>query len=330
MKPQLGVLVARSLSEVIDVVAARLPTRLALLSPLQSDSAVSKLTYSEIQETSTRVASGLMSIGVTPGSVVLSDLPNVAENLVLQIACDRLGAAMGTAKNAKAIETYRNEKIDIRACVSTSNPLNNSEHIFGDIMSSIDSPPVIVGSKESGGDVTRFENLLECDVSNFETNSNENDEAGDVPFAYFNSLNPLYSNQIVELGAAAAEKLSLDVEDRVCVSITLCHAFGIGSACTSAFVSGATVVLPAVGGIHGCGVPSIRAETTLDVLREQECTWCSIAKRENITFIIHFVSSTSQLIHSILSYIIRNITTQMLRNTYCARTQVRFYLQIST
>ncbi len=271
MKPQLGVLVARSLSEVIDVVAARLPTRLALLSPNQADSAVSKLTYAEIQEAGTRVASGLMSVGVTPGSVVLSDLPNVAENLVLQIACDRLGAAMGTAKNAKAIETMK-EKIDIRSCVSTSNPLNNSEHIFGDIMSSIGSPPVIVGSKESGGNVTRFENLLECDVSNFEKNSNRNDEAGEVPFAYFNSLNPLYSNQIVELGAAAAEKLSLDVEDRVCVSITLCHAFGIGSACTSAFVSGSTVVLPAVGGIHGCGVPSIRAEATLDVLREQECT----------------------------------------------------------
>ena len=68
------------------------------------------------------MASGLQSIGVTPGSVVLSDLPNVAENLVLQIACNRLGAAMGTAKDSKKVDEMR-KKIDIRSCVSTSNPL---------------------------------------------------------------------------------------------------------------------------------------------------------------------------------------------------------------
>jgi non-ribosomal peptide synthetase component E (peptide arylation enzyme) len=271
MKPQLAGVVARSLSRVIDVVAARLPKRMAVLSPVQTDSVVSTLTYSELQEATCRLASGLRSIGVTPGSVVLSDLPNVAENLVLQVACDRLGCAMGTVKDAARVEAMK-KQIDVRSCVSTSNPTLESEHIFKEIISSSNLPFISVGSGSStSSKCVRFESLLECDVSNLEEMSHD-DEAGEVPFAYFNSLNPLQSSEVVELGAAAAERLSLDIEDRVCVSITLCHAFGIGSACTSAFVSGSTVVLPAVGDIHGCGVPSVRAQSTFEVLREQECT----------------------------------------------------------
>ena len=56
------------------------------------------------------------------------------------------------------------------------------------------------------------------------------------------------------------------------MSITLCHGFGLGSACSSALLRGAAIVLPAVGGIRGCGVPSQRAEATLDVLVSQNCS----------------------------------------------------------
>ena len=58
-----------------------------------------------------------------------------------------------------------------------------------------------------------------------------------------------------------------------CVSITLCHAFGMGSAVGSALRRGAAVVLPAVGGIRGCGDPTQRASVTLDVL---EATGASV------------------------------------------------------
>jgi len=49
-------------------------------------------------------------------------------------------------------------------------------------------------------------------------------------------------------------------------------AFGMGSAVSSALMMGATIALPAVGGIRGCGVPSERAEATLEVLKEEKCT----------------------------------------------------------
>ena len=53
------------------------------------------------------------------------------------------------------------------------------------------------------------------------------------------------------LGESAAKELDMKAADRVLVSITLCHAFGIGSGVGSAFSSGAALVLPAVGGIKG-------------------------------------------------------------------------------
>ena len=76
----------------------------------------------------------------------------------------------------------------------------------------------------------------------------------------------------VALGASVAERLAVGPTDRACVSITLCHAFGIGSAVGSALGSAAAVVLPAVGGIRGCGDATQRAEVTCDVLRASNST----------------------------------------------------------
>ena len=54
--------------------------------------------------------------------------------------------------------------------------------------------------------------------------------------------------------------------------MTLFHAFGIGTAATSALCREAAVVLPAVGGIRGCGDPKRRSSVTLDVMRSERAT----------------------------------------------------------
>ena len=74
------------------------------------------------------------------------------------------------------------------------------------------------------------------------------------------------------MGEDASDKLDMRNKDRVCVSITLCHAFGIGSAVGSCIQSGAAIVLPAVGGIRGCGDPKQRAKVTLDIISSEKCT----------------------------------------------------------
>merc|ERR1712050_529596 len=66
--------------------------------------------------------------------------------------------------------------------------------------------------------------------------------------------------------------LQITAADRVLVSITLCHAFGIASAVGSALNAGAAVVLPGSSGIRGCGSPSQRAQVTLSVLESQRCS----------------------------------------------------------
>ncbi len=90
--------------------------------------------------------------------------------------------------------------------------------------------------------------------------------------AYFGSLAAITEQELTTLGKMAAKHLELVPEDKVCIAITLCHSFGIGSGVCSALHAGATVVLPAVGGIRGCGVPSERAQATATVLKGEHCT----------------------------------------------------------
>jgi hypothetical protein len=95
---------------------------------------------------------------------------------------------------------------------------------------------------------------------------------GSAPHAFFGTPKALMNAEVMELGAAGAEALGMQVEDRVCISITLCHAFGIGTGVGGVLNAGASVVLPAVGGISGCGVPSQRAAVTLEVLESTGAT----------------------------------------------------------
>merc|ERR1712129_51150 len=101
------------------------------------------------------------------------------------------------------------------------------------------------------------------------------DDAPEASFAhaYFNTnKKPLTFPEMEEMGEDAKATLELTAEDRVCVSITLCHAFGVGSGVCSVLSAGATLVLPAVGGIRGCGVPQERAAACLKVLEEERVT----------------------------------------------------------
>lgn len=66
----------------------------ALLSPQQGLA----LSWSELHDAAQSLSRGLQSRGVGEGDVVVTDLPNVAEGILLHLACARLGAAVATAK----------------------------------------------------------------------------------------------------------------------------------------------------------------------------------------------------------------------------------------
>lgn len=237
-----------ALQKVITASIARSSAMPALLSPEQGIA----FSYLELAQKAKGLSIGLQERGVGPGSIVATDLPNVAEGILLHLACARLGAAVATAKDAAKFHQLPS----IACAVLASNDSWLSQMSF--------LAPSI-GQSE-------LQSMMTCPLTASSIDNSVNDDTIDRPHGYFGSVSPLMHSAALKQGQDMIQYLSIIPNDRVCVSITLYHAFGIGSACSAALQAGATIVLPGVGGIHGCGVPSQRAELTLHTLESQKCT----------------------------------------------------------
>ena len=238
---------AKTISGLVDHVARRSPSRLALTSPFQKH----KFTYGELSETTQALAGWLSMYGFEKNDLLVSDLPNTSENLMVQLACNRLGVCYTTVKDLEGLAKFPK----IKGSISIEN---------GFLATTTLPLPTLSGDF--------LEDLIhEGGLANF---SQEIADSSDISstHAYYNSTTPFTNEQALKLGEDAAFQLAVHEEDIVCVSITLCHAFGMGSAVSSALMLGATIALPAVGGIRGCGVPSERAAATLEVLQQEKCT----------------------------------------------------------
>ena len=75
------------------------PTALALDAPRQQV----LWSYGELHQRVRQLAGGLRELGVGKGDVVASDLPNVCENLLLQLAVAHLGGSFASAKDEKSL-----------------------------------------------------------------------------------------------------------------------------------------------------------------------------------------------------------------------------------
>ena len=257
-----GRAVIRTLAQAVDVAAFRSPQNLALASPFQPGR-FAAMDYRALRDATVRLAQGLTERfpdgAAGPGGVLVSDLPNVAENLLLQIACNRIGLGFATAKDAKVLDKLRAaEGVTVLGAVTA----DDDGFLAGAPLEAH------IGDEELNA-------LLDTDapaVTNDKIAAVDYGVTEDNAHAYFNSPTPLTNGAILEQGDDAGAVLAITEHDKICVSITLCHAFGIASACAGAFLAGAAVVLPAVGGIRGCGVPSQRAEATLETLAREQCT----------------------------------------------------------
>lgn len=265
----------KTIAAALDATALRIPDRTALISAspeslmrsltaTENDSnndllPLSRYSYSDFSEKTNRLAGFLKLYGYERNDVMISDLPNVAENLMLQIACNRIGLAYGTAKDLEGMAKLTKVKGSVSASGTGFLAETNLSlpSLSGDFLLDL-----IHGTGGSNNTFLDFE---------FE----DNEQVGSAvlsPHAYYNSTKPFTNEEALAMGEDAAWEIAMVEEDVVCVAITLCHAFGIGSAVCSTIKEGATLVLPSVGGIRGCGVPSKRAETTLEVLESEKCT----------------------------------------------------------
>lgn len=241
--------------------------------------------YAELQRQALSLSRELQrERGVGAGSLVFTNLPNVAEGILLQLACSRLGAIVVTAKDANQLAT-----------IVSSNSLTSSNSSIGAVQCAVVAPPpattqvdaanlwvyehtfstphIVAGSEEMNSMLDSLTHDKETtDLADEEENGATNIDVQDTPLAYFGTSKALTQNEIWHQGQEMVDLLSMTQSDRVCVSISLYHAFGIGSACSAAFQSGSAIVLPAVGGLQGCGVPSQRATVTLQTMVSEQCT----------------------------------------------------------
>jgi len=240
---------AKSISGLVQAVASRAPSTVALRSPFQSQT----FTYEELSTVSNALAGFLATYGYERDDVLISDLPNVSENLLLQIACNRLGVVYATAKNLEGMAKFP----AIKGAVSSQDAGFLAETGL----------PVPHLSAEYLQDLIHNGGLDEYHQESFPET-----ESGTTHAFYNSPVTPYTNRQALEQGEDAAFQLSMCADDKICISVTLCHPFGMGSGLCSVFSRGATAVLPAVGGIQGCGVPSERAAATLEVLKDEKCS----------------------------------------------------------
>lgn len=256
---------ARRASSLASAVAGHRAHADAVLAPQQGIA----WTYGELDEKARCLAAGLEDIGYKPGDVAISDVPNVAENLLLQCALGHLGAAICTPpKDAAAFEKLVQAGHKIRGviCVDGANPPDAISQIASSNALPLAYLSVTDGCRPPSGSVALDEFLAHCPPRGAPPAATEGSTLGIFGGA------ALTHGDALALGQSAVLRLGMSERDRVCCSVTLMHAFGIGSACSSALVSGGAVVLPAVGGIKGCGDPNQRASVTLEVLTSAKAT----------------------------------------------------------
>jgi acyl-CoA synthetase (AMP-forming)/AMP-acid ligase II len=228
------------------------------VSPFQNQS----FTYEELQQTSDSLAGFLQLYGFERRDLLISDLPNTTENAILQLACNRLGVYFGTVKNAEQLVQFPRVKgavsVDSTGFLAeTTLPL---PCLSGEFL--VD----LIRGGNTGGVKREVYSMEHFDQEALE-------DATITPHAYYNSTSNAFTNgQALQLADEAANELFVVEQDVVCISVTLCHPFGMGSAIGSCLLRGACIALPAVGGIYGCGVPSERAAATFEVLESEKCT----------------------------------------------------------
>lgn len=255
----------KSLFTLLESTVARLGSsaaaRTAVASPFQAGTPFQQVSYEALRNMTVSMSSIIAersSRASGAKKVLVCDLPNVCENLLLQLACSRLGIGYLTTKDDKSLETVMSSKEEIQ--------------IVAAIPATVDSWLAKNDALAKVTSVVQVEELF-SDLANHSSAVVMEDSLDDAPHGYFNTVtSPLRNSQLVPLALAAESQLQLTESDSVLVSITLCHQFGIASGVGAALAAGSKIVLPAVGGIRGCGVPAERAEAVRQVLKDEKVT----------------------------------------------------------
>lgn len=166
-------------------------------------------------------------------------LPNVAENVLVQLAASINNIRVVTVKDADGMA-----KLEALQCKGLITSLENHLGSGKAAPSSAIIPPIVTGTENVTGDFLRFAELLTMGDVPAAPPQDSVVDATDQQMYFYNSAKGVSQTELIDAGDAAAVELALTPADRVCLPITLNHSFGFGSGGLAAFRSGAALVLP--------------------------------------------------------------------------------------
>lgn len=212
--------------------------------------------------------------------VLISDLPNTAEHVLVQLACNRLGVHFASAASLEDMAKFPR----IRGAVTALGNNNNNTNTTATpgFLADINLPlpyldDALLADLLYGSGHNHLGISLQADFGM------ESHDAGDVldgVHAFYGSPDAGMTNQqALELGhqaAAAVQAVKMTADDTVCIAAPLASAFGMGSDVTATFLTGATVVLPAVDN------QQTTAEATFEAIQDCTLLFCDAATLQTL------------------------------------------------
>ena len=223
----------KSIAGALDLMAQQTPLQVALqtrrsaLAAKTTAKIPDKFTYQELSHTSQALAGFLSAYGYERKDVLVCDLPATAENLLVQLACNRLGVHVATVPSLEHLAKFPRVKGAVTAkatgfLAETNLPL---PYLDGDFL---------LDFLYHGSTLQDF--------------GMEVQDAGDVRNGihsfYHSPQRPLSNQQALELGLQAADAVDMQAVDIVCLAGSLNHPFGQASTMCAVWQRGATLVLP--------------------------------------------------------------------------------------
>jgi hypothetical protein len=151
-------------------------------------------------------------------TLVVSNLPNTEKNLILQIALSHLGAAVATVKDGESLE-----KLRARGCKVTGVLTPGAAALRGWGGWSVEP----VDAEEDCGP------LWDGMLASAPTSAPAADDEACLAAVFQGA--ELRVAEVVELGHITAAALDVQPADKMVVSVTLFHSFGIGMGVAGAF-----------------------------------------------------------------------------------------------
>jgi fatty-acyl-CoA synthase len=238
-----------------------------------------RLTWAQLGERVTAVASGLLALGIEKGDRVGVWSPTCVEWTSLQLAAARVGAILVNVNPG-----YRAAELRYALGHSGARVLVTASIFKGsDFVSMIDSVRpelpalervVTIGGSPAGGPLDLTWAELEARGSaadplglELREATLEPDDAINIQYTSGTTGNPkgatLSHHSILNNAVSVAELLGYTAADRVCIPVPLYHCFGMGIGNLGCVASGATMVYPAASFDPVC---------TLMAVAEERCT----------------------------------------------------------